>query len=287
MTQTLTTERLKQITDAISAEPHDYESIYDSIKHGEIAAMAGELLANREAKLGNTEARQIINRLRSDDPDFDDCSSAADFIEKMIVREAQPVAWRHDDGPITQYKSVADKWMSNGWTVTSLYTAPPAPAATTPISFSENADADMCREWAWKQVKEQLTPDGWTVGDNITYFGFFCWGWDMRRQYNEQRPPASVVNPEFTGAPAVTGELLEAMDEVIRISDRDHVAWVRAKSAISNCRAAMLAQPVSQGYRLVPVEPTQAMRDAWFFMEDFDTEWKAMLAAAPEGGNGA
>lgn len=50
MTQTLTTDRLKQITDAISAEPHDYESIYDSIKHGEIAAMARELLANREAR---------------------------------------------------------------------------------------------------------------------------------------------------------------------------------------------------------------------------------------------
>ncbi|MBP1132664.1 hypothetical protein JOE25_004270 [Serratia sp. PL17] len=50
MTKTLTTDRLKQITDAISAEPHDYESIYDSIKHGEIAAMARELLANREAQ---------------------------------------------------------------------------------------------------------------------------------------------------------------------------------------------------------------------------------------------
>lgn len=47
---TLTTDRLKQITDAISAEPHDYESIYDSIKHGEIAAMARELLASREAQ---------------------------------------------------------------------------------------------------------------------------------------------------------------------------------------------------------------------------------------------
>lgn len=91
---TLTNDRLKQITDAISAEPHDYESIYDSITHGEIAAMARELLANREA---------------------------------------QPVAWRHDDGPfagiaITRAKSVADSWIDNGWTVTPLYTAQPAPA---------------------------------------------------------------------------------------------------------------------------------------------------------------
>lgn len=63
-------------------------------------------------------------------------------------------------------------------------------------------------------------------------------------------PPAQVVNPEFTGATAVQDELLDAMDEVIRISDRDHEAWDRAKEAITACRAAMLAQPVSSGYTL-------------------------------------
>nr|WP_314591666.1 DUF551 domain-containing protein [uncultured Serratia sp.] len=51
-------------------------------------------------------------------------------------------------------------------------------------------------------------------------------------------------------APAVTSGLLEAMDEVIRISDRDHEAWSSAKEAIATCRAAMLAQPVHQGYTL-------------------------------------
>lgn len=61
MTKTLTTDRLKQITDAISAEPHDYESIYDSIKHGEIAAMARELLANREAQpMGEEEINAAL-----------------------------------------------------------------------------------------------------------------------------------------------------------------------------------------------------------------------------------
>lgn len=40
-------------------------------------------------------------------------------------------------------------------------------------------------------------------------------------------------------APAVPAELLNAMAEVIRISDRDHEAWDRAKAAISSCRAAM------------------------------------------------
>lgn len=52
--------------------------------------------------------------------------------ECLANREAQPVAWRHDDGPfggiaITRAKSVADSWIAKGWTVTPLYTAPPAP----------------------------------------------------------------------------------------------------------------------------------------------------------------
>uniref|UniRef100_UPI0035C73273 hypothetical protein n=1 Tax=Serratia quinivorans TaxID=137545 RepID=UPI0035C73273 len=64
------------------------------------------------------------------------------------------------------------------------------------------------------------------------------------------------------------------------------------------CRAAMLAQPVSQGYKLVPVEPTEEMIAAAMNCDDvefnsdetfcvnFDNIYRAMLAAAPEGGNG-
>ncbi|HBS5729145.1 TPA: hypothetical protein MAK62_002160 [Klebsiella pneumoniae] len=58
----------------------------------------------------------------------------------------------------------------------------------TPVTYSENADADYCRKWAWEQVKGEVSTEDWTTGDSITYFGFFCWGWDMRRQYNEKRP---------------------------------------------------------------------------------------------------
>lgn len=57
----------------------------------------------------------------------------------------------------------------------------------TPVTYFENDDAYQCRKWAWQQVKDEVTTEGWTSGDNVTYFGFFCWGWDMRRQYNEQR----------------------------------------------------------------------------------------------------
>jgi len=57
-------------------------------------------------------------------------------------REAQPVAWRHDNGPfagmaITRAKSVADSWIAKGWTVTPLYTAPPAPAVPEEAKLGE------------------------------------------------------------------------------------------------------------------------------------------------------
>lgn len=158
--------------------------------------------------------------------------------EVLANREAQPVA-EVLSSRAGNDTSTIDKALPDG---TKLYTAPPAPAVPTPVNFSENADADMCRKWAWEQVKELVSTDGWTLGDNITYFGFFCWGWDMRRQYNEQRPP--VVNPEFTVAPAVPEDVRQALrdmdDEIVAELDTEETA----------CRAAMLAQPVSQGYTL-------------------------------------
>lgn len=65
-----------------------------------------------------------------------------------------------------------------------------------PINFKENADADYCRGWAWNEVKKELSPEDWTVGDNCTYYGFFCWGWDSRRQFNEQRAAGIGVKGE-------------------------------------------------------------------------------------------
>ncbi|MBN5198726.1 hypothetical protein JY494_04300 [Serratia marcescens] len=245
MTQTLTTERLKDLTF------HRSKLIFPA-SHEEAAAMARELLANREA---------------------------------------QPVGFisaKH--GPVLYGEHIG---LPAG---THFYTAPPAPAATTTVSLSENSDADMCREWAWKQVKEMITPDGWTVGDNITYFGFFCWGWDMRRQYNEQRPPAPAV-PDAVNVllTHIEDALPDSAWKLIDVKKWNAVSMLTCDSA---CRAAMLAQPVSQGYKLVPVEPTEEMIAAAMNCDDvefnsdetfcvnFDNIYRAMLAAAPEGGNG-
>ncbi|MFV8867551.1 hypothetical protein [Serratia fonticola] len=100
-------------------------------------------------------------------------------------------------------------------------------------------------------------------------------------------------------APALPGELLDAMAEVIRISDRDHEAWSRAKAAISACRAAML-QPVSQGYtlnspvipdgwKLVPNEPTTKQRAAGHRameggIDKVTLAYRAMVEVAPPTG---
>lgn len=60
---------------------------------------------------------------------------------------------------------------------------------------------------------------------------------------SESRKPAQPV--------AVPDVLLSAMEEVLRISDRDHEAWHRARDGIAAYRAAMLsAEPVSQPYKL-------------------------------------
>ncbi|EPQ9958192.1 hypothetical protein ACUYPC_003107 [Enterobacter hormaechei] len=52
--------------------------------------------------------------------------------------------------------------------------------------------------------------------------------------------------------PVVPDELLSVMEEVLRISDRDHEAWHKARNGIAACRAAMLqgAEPVTTAYKL-------------------------------------
>lgn len=66
---------------------------------------------------------------------------------------------------------------------------------------------------------------------------------------NAYADPLREVTPLYTAppAPVVPEEMLSAMEEVLRISDRDHEAWHKARNGIVSCRAAMLqgSQPVS------------------------------------------
>lgn len=99
----------------------------------------------------------------------------------------------------------------------------------TPVTYSENADADYCRKWAWEQVKGEVSTEDWTTGDSITYFGFFYWGWDMRRQYNEQRPvtvkPPQRLQP---GADGWDGWYVHSDDEGEYLKFDDVLAMLTA-----------------------------------------------------------
>jgi hypothetical protein len=98
-------------------------------------------------------------------------------------------------------------------------------------------------------------------------------------------PPAPAV-PDFGAlTKLIVGRLIDC-----GAAGDDSIA--DAETFVYNaCRAAMLAQPVSQGCKLVPVEPTSQViapfikhcceNEAWVRQA-----WREMLAAAPEGGNG-
>ena len=118
--------------------------------------------------------------------------------------------------------------------------------------------------------------------------------------------PAPAVPDEKTITPFFDTIALDTarnvMCDVIRRSDflgGDIQLLARIQCRIDEaCRAAMLAQPVSQGYKLVPVEPTEEMIAAAMNCDDvefnsdetfcvnFDNIYRAMLAATPEGSNG-
>lgn len=106
----------------------------------------------------------------------------------------------------------------------------------------------------------------------------------------------------------VEGEIIDNLAMLIRlVAEGDQVIGFTPPDT---CRAAMLAQPVSSGYKfnspvipdgwkLVPVEPTEDMIAAAMNCDDvsfnadetfcvnFGNIYAAMLAAATEGGNGA
>ena len=43
------------------------------------------------------------------------------------------------------------------------------------------------RSWAWSEIKRDVGTEGWTTGESINYYGFFCHGWEARGQYEQQR----------------------------------------------------------------------------------------------------
>lgn len=94
------------------------------------------------------------------------------------------------------------------------------------------------------------------------------------------------------------------MEEVLRISDRNHEAWHKARNGIAACRAAMLQagnSPVTpDGYVLVPKEMTPEMMRAVQIKSElggyaaselsgaydmFSEFWDVAVSAAPQQEN--
>ncbi|CAI2141071.1 hypothetical protein [Serratia marcescens] len=112
-------------------------------------------------------------------------------------------------------------------------------------------------------------------------------------------PMGDAVIPLYTAppAPAVPGDLAAAVNRLLDCDGtRGHFSAIRCSDAREEVER-LLAQPVSSGYKFVPVEPTEDMiasamncDDVSFnadetFCVNFGNIYAAMLAAAPEGGN--
>lgn len=86
----------------------------------------------------------------------------------------------------------------------------------------------------------------------------------------------------------MTPEAQALADEIKRLArDVGHEArWNDLTSAID--RLAAMAQPaVPQGWRVVPVEPTDEMIDATYHGQPLADIWRDMLAASPTPSQGA
>ncbi|WP_171887914.1 hypothetical protein [Serratia marcescens] len=202
--------------------------------------------------------------------------------ELLANREAQPVGYIDPDS-LKEYRgqraggtwSAVQRTTSGLNMTTPIYTAPPAPSNAQVVAWEMrywNSGHGCWHDWESITAEQYAEMSVQHATDN---------DYEFRALYDA--PPVR----------AVPDELLDAMEEVIRISNRDHEAWDKAKAAITACRAAMLAQPVSSGYRLpdgwklVPVEPTEEMLRAAYRESGIYSAkaYRATLAAAPEGGN--
>lgn len=172
--------------------------------------------------------------------------------ELLANRDTQPVMWAHErklstDVAITKDEVVAAAWKNEGLSVTPLYTAPPVPAPAPANSVAWemrywNNGYYTWGEWERITAEQHAEMSVQHASDN---------DYEFRVLYDS--PPAPAVPDE------ATAENVEALSGYVSTykmteSERDISAEVW-----NACRAAMLAQPVSSGYKLnSPVIP-----DGW------------------------
>ncbi|WP_419686118.1 hypothetical protein ACN2W4_20900 [Serratia marcescens] len=187
-------------------------------------------------------------------------------------REAQPVAWASTTsikrGDVREVWPNGEQHKAGKLCIMPLYTAPPAPAVVKlPTEFYSDEGIVVRLE----QVMAALAVVG------VQY---------ERKANAKTRCECSLPSlpEEMTGGIAMSK---------YKVKKSNYAQWVKGWSA---CRAAMLAQPVSSGYKLpdgfklMPLEMTDEIGEA-IAMEAHCCGgialciYEAALAAAPEGGN--
>lgn len=180
-----------------------------------------------------------------------------------------------------------DKALPDG---AKLYTAPPAPESTNAADWGINMQ----------------------TGTPILTYKNCCVIESEQAHYvlsliNGAAMPAPAVPVEIRNAYRAEGlaEVLKDAREYAPLTAEQwgtlvknwHQTFVGLSGDANACSAAMLAQPVSGGYKLVPAEATEDMIAAAMNCDDvsfnadetfcvnFGNIYAAMLAAAPEGGN--
>ncbi|MDW5511764.1 hypothetical protein [Serratia proteamaculans] len=248
---------------------------------------------------------EVTDEIGSAHPETRDTKISARLLRDVLTellanREAQPVGYIAE---VSGNRVGVLRGLPMPDVGSLIYTAPPAPAypETLPCAvrlipgllFGKGVKTRLMlealgRREEFEAERDAMTPEQKAEQDSA-----------IKALFSRMAPPA----------PAVTGEILAAMDEVIRISDRDHDAWSRAKSAIAACRAAMLAQPQNEPQNIPNNIPDTCQwtydehdskwdsgcGDAWMFCDGGPVEngvkfcqgcgKSVSLAAAPEGGN--
>ncbi|HEJ6970399.1 TPA: hypothetical protein SMF36_000350 [Serratia marcescens] len=279
----LTTEQLSQIKADISARkamPEYGESIEGNIERLRVIGATRSHFSTETVEMLVRALEEKSRSLADAERERDDWVEhsrrmeyrAIEAKELLANREAQPVAWTTvfgDKRAVTVHAETAEVWNSDGLQVQSLFTAPPAPANAQPVGEIHT-------------VAESRNP-----GVNIHMFN------------SEKIIPNGTKLYAAPPAPAVPEEMKRDPD-----ADVFDPGFMNGWNA---CRAAMLAQPVSGGYKL-PDNVREALTlalQAMEFMGDTlnnidavcaeDVEYVApafnavreLLAAVPEGGNGA
>lgn len=194
--------------------------------------------------------------------------------------------------------------------MTIIETAPPAPANVQPAAWSGWAcqyPGKMPRLYGDKEIAE-INCD-YSNGDQLLFLSStppapavpdgYC---IMPLTLTAANGAKGALSGEFKVSRTVRchecgGEGCDDCSDAGEFEEEITVPWDTIKdiyrTAVEACRDAMLAQPVSSGYKLpdgwklVPIDATRAMIDAAQRVEEegYDAMHKAMLAAAPEGSN--